>query len=112
MMYGLLAKATITIMGAILAAYIISLLMQIFTGQPLPYIHDGGPVGIAVSVVIVIIAALNLVIDFHMISELEDRGAPKHMEWYCAFSIMVTLVWLYLECLRLLAKARGSGGNN
>ncbi len=94
--------------GAICIAYLISLGLQFFTGQPMPYIHDAGPVGIVISIVIVIVAALNLVIDFHMISELEDDGAPKYMEWYCAFGVMVTLVWLYLEILRLLAKIRSN----
>jgi uncharacterized YccA/Bax inhibitor family protein len=60
--------------------------------------------GILFSVVVVVIASLNLVLDFHMIEQGASQGAPKYMEWYCAFGLMVTLVWLYLEILRLLAK--------
>jgi uncharacterized YccA/Bax inhibitor family protein len=62
--------------------------------------------GIGISLVIVGIAALNLVMDFHLIYEGEQRQAPKYMEWYGAFALMVTLVWLYIELLRLLAKLR------
>jgi uncharacterized YccA/Bax inhibitor family protein len=63
--------------------------------------------GILFSVVVVVIASLNLVLDFHMIEQGAGQGAPKYMEWYCAFGLMVTLVWLYLEILRLLAKLQG-----
>jgi uncharacterized YccA/Bax inhibitor family protein len=61
-------------------------------------------VGVGFSVVVVAIAALNLVLDFDFIEQAADRGAPKYLEWYGAFALMVTLVWLYLEILRLLAK--------
>lgn len=104
------ACGLITAMGAILLAYITSLLMEIFTGQPLPYIHDGGVIGILISVAIVIVASLNLIIDFDLIDTCERKNSPKYMEWYCAFGVIVTLVWLYLEVLRLLAKLRGNGG--
>tara|TARA_B100000929_G_scaffold67778_1_gene51733 strand:- start:1057 stop:1260 length:204 start_codon:yes stop_codon:yes gene_type:complete len=60
--------------------------------------------GILFSVGVVIIAALNLVLDFDFIEEGSEKGAPKYMEWYGAFGLMVTLIWLYLEILRLLAK--------
>ena len=60
--------------------------------------------GILFSIGVVIIAALNLVLDFDFIEEGAERGAPKYMEWYGAFGLMVTLIWLYLEILRLLAK--------
>ncbi|MOA11396.1 Bax inhibitor 1 like protein [compost metagenome] len=72
----------------------------------MPYLHDNDWLGIGISVVIVIIAALNLVLDFDFIENGAEQGAPKYMEWYGAFGLMVTLVWLYIEMLRLLAKLR------
>ena len=77
-----------------------------FFGAGIPYIHQSGWIGIGFSLFVVVIAALNLVLDFDFIEEGAARGAPKYMEWYGAFGLMVTLVWLYLEFLRLLAKLR------
>ena len=74
-----------------------------------PAINGSGIIGIAFSLFVVIIAALNLVLDFDMIETAVATGAPKYMEWYGAFGMMVTLVWLYLEMLRLLSKMRGGG---
>jgi uncharacterized YccA/Bax inhibitor family protein len=70
----------------------------------MPYIHESGIIGIGFSVFVVTIAALNLVLDFDFIENGAASGAPKFMEWYAAFGLMVTLIWLYLEILRLLAK--------
>ena len=67
---------------------------------------NGSMTSILVSLFIVIIASLNLVLDFDFIEEASENGAPKYLEWYGAFSLMVTLIWLYLEILRLLAKLR------
>jgi uncharacterized YccA/Bax inhibitor family protein len=69
-------------------------------------INGSGPIGIAFSLLVCAIAALNLVLDFDFIEQGVNYGAPKYMEWYGAFGIMVTLVWLYLEILRLLSKLR------
>ena len=69
-------------------------------------INDSGPMGIIFSLVVVGIAALNLVLDFDFIENGVASGAPKWMEWYAAFGLTVTLVWLYIEMLRLLAKMR------
>ena len=69
-----------------------------------PYLHDSTPIGIGISVVIIIIAALNFVLDFNFIEEGAQHGAPKYMEWYGSFGLLVTLVWLYIEIIRLLAK--------
>lgn len=85
--------------------YLISMIGGWF-GFPVPLIHEAGPVGIGFSLVVVVIAALNLVLDFDFIEQAADRGAPKYLEWYGAFALLVTLVWLYLEILRLLAKMR------
>jgi uncharacterized YccA/Bax inhibitor family protein len=89
--------------GAIFFIYLISFIMNLF-GSGIPMIHSSGLLGIGFSVVVIIIASLNLVLDFDFIEKGEERGAPKYMEWYAAFGLMVTLVWLYLEILRLLAK--------
>lgn len=75
-----------------------------FFGSGMPYIHESGMIGIGFSLFVVVIAALNLVLDFDFIEQGAERGAPKYMEWYGAFGLLVTLVWLYLEILRLLAK--------
>jgi uncharacterized YccA/Bax inhibitor family protein len=77
-----------------------------FFGHPISVLNSSGPWGIAISVVIVIVAALNLILDFDLIQQGIQVGAPKYMEWYGAFGLMVTLIWLYLEFLRLLSKAR------
>jgi uncharacterized YccA/Bax inhibitor family protein len=91
--------------GAICLVYFISWILGLF-GIPVPFIHESGWIGIGFSVVVVIVAALNLVLDFDVIATQARIGAPKYMEWYCGFSLLVTLVWLYLEILRLLAKLR------
>jgi len=92
--------------GAIFLVYMVSMVMNMFGSGGIGFIHDSGPIGIGFSVVVVIIAALNLVLDFDFIESGAERGAPKYMEWYGAFGLLVTLVWLYLEILRLLAKLR------
>ena len=91
--------------GGIALVYLVSFGLSFF-GINMPYIHDAGPVGIGVSVVITIVAALNLVLDFDFIEKGADKRAPKYMEWYAAFGLLVTLIWLYIEFLRLLSKLR------
>lgn len=91
--------------GGIAIVYLIDLVLRFF-GRNVPYIHEGGPIGIAVSLIIVVVAALNLVLDFDFIEKGSEQRAPKFMEWYAAFGLLVTLVWLYLEMLRLLSKSR------
>lgn len=75
-----------------------------FFGITMPLIHDSSLMGIGFSVFVVAIAALNLILDFDMIEQGSAMGAPKYMEWYGAFGLLVTIVWLYLEILRLLSK--------
>ncbi len=89
--------------GAIMLMYLVSWILGMF-GVQMPFLHDNGILGIGISMVIVVIAALNLVLDFDFIEQGQANGAPKHMEWYAAFGLLVTLVWLYVETLRLLAK--------
>tara|TARA_Y100000287_G_scaffold28717_2_gene20388 strand:+ start:2495 stop:3262 length:768 start_codon:yes stop_codon:yes gene_type:complete len=90
---------------AIFAVYMVNFIMMFF-GTSIGFIHDNGIFGIGFSLVVVAIAALNLVLDFDYIEQGAEQGAPKYLEWYGAFSLMVTLIWLYLEILRLLAKLR------
>lgn len=91
--------------GAIALYYLFSMITGFF-GFPLPLIHSSGPLGIGFSVVVVIVASLNLVLDFDFIERGSQSNLPKYMEWYGAFGLMVTLIWLYIEILRLLAKLR------
>ena len=89
--------------------YLVNILMTAFGGgSGIGFIHSNGLMGIGFSLFVVGIAALNLVLDFDFIEQGSENGLPKHMEWFGAFSLMVTLVWLYLEILRLLAKIRSN----
>ncbi|MCE9592461.1 MAG: Bax inhibitor-1/YccA family protein [Planctomycetes bacterium] len=92
--------------GAVAVVYLVSMVGRMVFRWDMPYLHEATPIGIAISGVIVVIAALNLVLDFDLIETAAERGAPKSYEWYGAFALMVTLVWLYLEILRLLSKLR------
>jgi len=91
--------------GGIMLLYVVSFVMGFF-GRSIGFIHEGGTFGILFSAFVVVIAALNLVLDFDFIESGVEQGAPKYMEWYGAFGLMVTLIWLYLEILRLLSKSR------
>ncbi|MBP8125884.1 MAG: Bax inhibitor-1/YccA family protein [Aeromonadaceae bacterium] len=91
--------------GAIALLYVVNLVMGMF-GHSMGFIHEGGTVGILFSLVVVTVAALNLVLDFDFIEQGVAAGSPKYMEWFGAFGLLVTLVWLYLEMLRLLSKLR------
>jgi uncharacterized YccA/Bax inhibitor family protein len=91
--------------GGIALFYVAQIVLGFF-GIHFATINGSGPIGIAFSVFVVIIAALNLVLDFDFIENAVTAGAPKYMEWYGAFGLMVTLIWLYLEILRLLSKLR------
>ncbi|HJQ65551.1 MAG TPA: Bax inhibitor-1/YccA family protein [Gemmatimonadales bacterium] len=91
--------------GAIALLYLVSIVLSFFNIS-IPFIHQGGTFGIVFSLVVVGIAAMNLALDFDFIQRGVEHGAPKPMEWYAAFGVMVTLIWLYLEILRLLAKIR------
>lgn len=102
------ATATFTkvVIGATMGIalfYLIAMVLRMF-GVEMPYLHDNGMVGIGISLFIVAVAALNLILDFDLIERGAAQGAPKYFEWYSAFGLMVTIVWLYLEILRLLSK--------
>jgi uncharacterized YccA/Bax inhibitor family protein len=91
--------------GGIALFYLLSLILGLF-GVRISFLYQSGPLGIAFSLFVVVIAALNLVLDFDFIEQGAGAGAPRYMEWYAAFGLMVTLIWLYLEILRLLMKLR------
>jgi len=91
--------------GGIAVFYLITFVLSFF-GMHFNSIYGSGLIGIGFSVVVVIVAALNLVLDFDLIESGARAGAPKYMEWYGAFALMVTLIWLYLEIIRLLSKLR------
>lgn len=90
----------------IMFLYLGSFIFSIFSGSMPSFLVDSSPLSIGISVVIVIVAALNLILDFDFIENGSKRGLPRYMDWYAAFGLMVTLVWLYLEMLRLLSKIR------
>ena len=91
--------------GGIMVFYLLQMILGFF-GVHFIAVNGSGPIGIGFSLFVVAIAALNLVLDFDFIEQGVSYGAPKYMEWYGAFGIMVTLIWLYLEMLRLLSKMR------
>jgi len=91
--------------GGIALFYVATMIMGFF-GVRFPSVFGSGLLGIGISVFVVIVAALNLVLDFDLIERGAQMGAAKYMEWYGAFALMVTLIWLYLEILRLLSKLR------
>ena len=100
---GQLAGAITAATGAIALVYLASMAINMFGGH-FPYIHDAGPIGIGFSLFVVGLAAFNLMLDFDFIEKGSASGMPRAMEWYGAFGLMVTLVWLYLEVLQLLRK--------
>ena len=91
--------------GGIAIFYVIAMLLGFF-GIQIPYLFSNGIIGIGFNLFVVAIAALNFVLDFDFIYQGERVGAPKYMEWYSSFALMVTLIWLYIEFLRLLSKFR------
>ncbi len=98
-----LIRAVVAATGAIALVYLVTIVLGFF-GVSVPFIFGSGPIGIAFSLFVVGLAAFNLLLDFDFIENQSRAGAPKHLEWYGAFGLMVTLIWLYLEILRLLAK--------
>ncbi|MEN8113170.1 MAG: Bax inhibitor-1/YccA family protein [Actinomycetota bacterium] len=101
-------KLRSTIIGATLGIalfYLVSIVLALF-GVQIPFVWEGGMTGIMFSLLVVGIAAFNLLLDFDLIERGIAMNAPKHMDWYAAFSLMITIIWLYVEILRLLGKAR------
>ncbi|MDX2035335.1 MAG: Bax inhibitor-1/YccA family protein [Isosphaeraceae bacterium] len=98
-----LTGAIVAATGALALFYLLTMILRLFSIQ-IPYIHSSGPIGIGFSLFVVGLAAFNLLLDFDAIEQGSNRGAPKNMEWYAAFGLLVTLVWLYIEILNLLRK--------
>lgn len=96
-------RGVIIATGGIFIYYLFCFILRFFNVQ-ITLLNDSGPLGIAFSVFVVVIASLNLTLDFDFIERGAHAGAPKYMEWYGAFGLIVTLVWLYMEILRLLSK--------
>jgi uncharacterized YccA/Bax inhibitor family protein len=92
--------------GAILLMYLVNLVLSLFDAS-VPFLHDSSALGILISLVIVGVAAFNLLLDFDFVERGVAAGAPRNMEWYAAFGLTVTIIWLYLELLRLLGKLQG-----
>jgi len=92
--------------GGIALFYFLTFILSLFHINAFQSVYAAGAIGIGFSIFVVIVAALNLVLDFDFIETGVNSGAPKYMEWYGAFGLMVTLIWLYLEILRLLSKLR------
>lgn len=99
-------KTVVMAMGAIFLVYIANFVMSFF-GMSVPHLHEATPIGIAISIGVIIVASLMLLVDFDMFERGEKEGAPKYMEWYCGMGLLITLVWLYVEILRLVAMFAG-----
>ena len=100
-------SVVITATVGIAIFYVLVMVLRMFGFDNMPFLHEGSTFGIIFSLFVVTIAALNLILDFDMIEKGAEMGAPKYMEWYGAFGLLVTIVWLYLEILRLLSKISG-----
>lgn len=92
--------------GAIALVYLLNIVLSFF-GISIPYLHQGGMIGIGISLLIIGVAAMNLLLDFDNFDKGEAQGAPAYMEWFCGMGLLITLVWLYLEILRLLSILSG-----
>lgn len=88
--------------GAVMLLYLINIVLYMF-GIEVSFLHDGGPIAIGISAIIIVIASMNLLLDFDNFEKGEAQGAPQHMEWYFGMGLVFTIVWLYLEILRLLS---------
>jgi uncharacterized YccA/Bax inhibitor family protein len=96
-----------TATGAIAMIYMLSIILNLF-GVTVPYLHQGGMIGIGISLFIISIASLNLILDFDNIEKGAEHGAPSYMEWVSAMGLLITLVWIFFEILRLLAMLASS----
>ena len=97
-------KIVFGLVMSIMFLYLTSFVLQLFTPYDVPFLHSSGPIGIGLTAVILVVAALTLISDFGFIESGSRYGAPKNMEWYAAFGILISVVWIYIETLRLLSK--------
>jgi len=100
---GRVAKVVMFATGAIMITYVINMVLHLI-GMSVPFLHDTGPVGIAISGVIVVVASLNVAMNFAMIQDSVKAGAPKFMEWYAGYALVSSIIWLYIEIVYLLYK--------
>ena len=98
--------AIISLTMAVAALYVISFLLSMFTTVGVPFLHSSGPIGILVTLFILGVASFNLILDFHFIERGISNNSPKTGEWWAAFGLLVTVIWVYIEMLRLLSKIR------
>jgi uncharacterized YccA/Bax inhibitor family protein len=103
---GTAMRVVTAAIGGVALLYLVNMLLRAFGNHSIPFIHDSSPIGIGFSAVVIVLASLSLVMDFQFIETGAQNGAPKYMEWYGGYVLLVTLVWLYLEILRLLSKMR------
>ena len=96
----------ITLTLGVVALYMVSLVLSLFTNVGIPFLHSSGPVGIMVTLFILGVASLNLILDFHFIERGISNNSPKSGEWWAAFGLLITVIWVYFEMLRLLSKIR------
>lgn len=95
----------ITATAAIAISYIILFILSFFNIRP-DWFYGNSTLSIGINAVIIVVAALNLILDFDFIEKGAAEGMPKYMEWYAAFGLMVTIIWLYIEILRILSKIK------
>ena len=99
-------KIVFTLTGSIMLMYLVNMFLFFLTPWTIPFLHSSGPIGIGISVFIIIVASMMLISNFGMIDSGVRMGAPKQQEWWGAFGVLVTVIWLYFEMLRLIAKLR------
>ena len=99
-------KIVFSLTGSIMFIYLISIMFMFIPGVSIPFLHSSGPIGIGISLFIIVVASLMLISNFGMIEAGVRMGAPKQQEWWGAYGILVTVLWLYFEMLRLLSKIR------
>jgi len=107
---GMFAKVVVFATGALMLTYVAGMVLRLF-GVGIPLIHEAGPVGIAFSAFAVVLASLNLAMQFASVQEAVKQGAPRSMEWYAGYAIISTVIWLYIEILILLYKIYASSRN-
>ena len=95
-----------SLVASIMLMYVLSLIFSVFTPFEVPYLHTSGPIGIGITVLILCVAALSLISDFGFIESGVKWNAPKNAEWWGAFGVLVTIIWIYIEMVRLLSKIR------
>ena len=97
-------KIVFGLVVSIMLLYLTSFVLQLVSPYDVPFLHSSGPIGIGITCFILVVAALTLISDFGFIESGTRYGAPKNMEWYAAFGILISVIWIYIETLRLLSK--------